>query len=400
MQRPRGSGPLGAVYDTQVGNMASERVGIIVNGATGRMGTTQHVRHLVDIGREGGLPLRSGDRLVPDVLIVGRDAERLQALGAANGGLRWSTDVGAALAGPDQVFMECAATGRRPALVRRAIAAGKHVLVEKPTAPDLAGAIDLARLAQAAGVRTGVIQDKLYNPGFAKLIELKRIGFFGRMLSIRIEAGAWIFDGEEQACQRPSWNYRRRDEGGLALDMMAHWRYMLEGLGAPVRRVVSHLGTAIPTRVDERGERYDVDVDDTVHALFRLDWGIMAAVTNSWAMRVRREDTIVVQIDGTGGSAAAGRHRCFAQAAAETPDAFTAAAAGGVDFAAQWAEVPDNGPYANPYRRCWEEFLRHVWEDAAYASTLLAGAKAVQLAELVYASEREGKWLEVPDLEL
>jgi predicted dehydrogenase len=304
------------------------------------MGTTQHVRHLVDIGREGGLALRNGDRLVPDVLIVGRDEQRLQALAAANGGLRWSTDVRAALAGPDGVFMDCAATGGRPELVRRAIAAGKHVFVEKPTAPDLAEAVDLARLAQAAGVRAGVIQDKLYNPGFAKLMELKGSGFFGRMLSIRIEAGAWIFDGEERACQRPSWNYRRRDGGGLALDMMAHWRYMLEGLGAPVRRVVSHLGTAIPTRVDEGGERYEVDV------------------------------------------------------------AFTAAAAGGIDFAAQWEEVPDGGPYPNPYRRCWEEFLRYVWDDAPYGATLLAGAKAVQLGELVYASAREGRWLEVPDLEV
>ena len=380
--------------------MAKDRVGIIVNGATGRMGTTQHVRHLVDMGREGGLPLRNGDRLVPDVLIVGRDTERLQALAAANGGLRWSTDVGAALGGPDEVFMDCAATGGRPGLVRRAIDAGKHVLVEKPTAPDLAEAIDLARLAQAAGIRHGVIQDKLYNPGFAKLIELKRAGFFGRMLSIRIEAGAWIFDGELRACQRPSWNYKRRHGGGLALDMMAHWHYMLEGLGAPVRRIVSHLGTAIPTRLDEHGERYEVDVDDTVHALVALDGGIMAAITNSWAMRVRRDDTIVVQIDGTGGSAAAGRHRCFAQPAALTPDAFTAAAAGGVDFSAQWAEVPDSGPYMNPYRRCWEEFLRHLRDEAPYASTLLAGAKAVQLAKLVYGSQQEGKWLDVPDLEL
>lgn len=380
--------------------MAEHRVGIVVNGATGRMGSTQHVRHLVDIRREGGLPLRNGDRLVPDVLMVGRDAERLQALATANGGLRWSTDLDAAFAGADAIFMDCAATGGRPELVRRAVTAGKHVFVEKPTAPGLDEALALARLATAAGVRHGVIQDKLFNPGFAKLMDLKRAGFFGRILSIRIEAGAWIFDGEERPCQRPSWNYRARDDGGLALDMMAHWRYMLEGLGGPVRRVVSHLGTAIPRRVDERGDRYEVDVDDTVHALIALEGGIMATVTNSWAMRVRREDTIAVQIDGTEGSAAAGRHRCFTQAAALTPDAFTAAAAGGVDFAAQWSEVPDAAPYANPYRRCWEEFLRHVHDDAPYRSTLLAGAKAVQLAELVYRSQEQGAWVDVPELSL
>jgi predicted dehydrogenase len=378
--------------------MAEHRIGVIVNGASGRMGR-QHLRHLTDMRREGGLPLRNGDRLVPDPLIVGRDAGRLEALAAAHGGLRWTADLETALAGPDAIFMDCAATGGRPELVKRAVRAGKHIHVEKPTAPDLAQALELARLAQAAGLRHGVIQDKLHFAGFAKLMRLKRGGFFGRILSIRIEAGAWIFDGELQACQRPSWNYRRRDGGGLALDMMAHWRYMLEGLGAPVRRVASQLGTAIPSRVDERGQRYAVDVEDTVHALLTLDDGIMATITNSWATRVRRDDTIAVQIDGTGGSAAAGRHRCFAQPAALTPEVFLAAATGVIDFAAQWTEVPDTEPSIDPYRRCWEEFLRHVAEDAPYGSTLFAGAKSVQLAELVYRSHREGRWLDVPDLD-
>ena len=378
--------------------MAEHRIGVIVNGASGRMGR-QHLRHLTDMRREGGLPLRNGDRLVPDPLIVGRDAGRLEALAAAHGGLRWTADLETALAGPDAIFMDCAATGGRPELVKRAIRAGKHIHVEKPTAPDLAQALELARLAQAAGLRHGVIQDKLHFAGFAKLMRLKHGGFFGRILSIRIEAGAWIFDGELQACQRPSWNYRRHDGGGLALDMMAHWRYMLEGLGAPVRRVASQLGTAIPSRVDERGQRYAVDVEDTVHALLTLDDGIMATITNSWATRIRRDDTIAVQIDGTGGSAAAGRHRCFAQPAALTPEVFLAAATGVIDFAAQWTEVPDTEPSIDPYRRCWEEFLRHVAEDAPYGSTLFAGAESVQLAELVYRSHREGRWLDVPDLD-
>jgi predicted dehydrogenase len=182
--------------------------------------------------------------------------------------------------------------------------------------------------------------------------------------------------------------------------MMAHWRYMLEGLGAPVRRVVSQIATAIPRRIDERGERYDVDVEDSVHALLTLEGGIMATVSNSWATRVRKDDTIAVQIDGTGGSAASGRHRCFAQAAALTPEVFTAAAQGGIDFAAQWSEVPDMTPqpHLNPYRKCWELFLRHVAEDAPYTPTLFAGAKAVQLADLVYQSHRDGRWLDVADL--
>lgn len=378
--------------------MAEHRIGIIINGATGRMGSTQHLRHLADIRSEGGLPLGNGDRLVPEPLLVGRDARRLEALAAAHGDLRWTTDLAAALAGPDAIFMDCAATGGRAALVRHAIAAAKHVHVEKPTAPGLEEALELAHLAEAAGIRHGVVQDKLFLPGFAALTELKRAGFFGRILSIRIAAGAWIFDGETQACQRPSWNYRRRDGGGLVLDMMAHWRYMLEGLGAPVRRVVSQIGTAVPSRVDERGERYDVDVEDTVHALLTLEGGIMATITNSWATRVRGDDTIVVEIDGTDGSAAAGRHRCFAQAAARTPEAFLAAGRGEVDFRAQWSEVPQTAPPANPYRRCWESFLRHVAEDAPFAPTLLEGAKAVQLADLVYRSHQEARWLEVPDL--
>jgi predicted dehydrogenase len=380
--------------------MAKRTIGVIINGATGRMGATQHARHLADMRKEGGLPLRNGDRLVPDPLLVGRNAERLEALAASLGGLRWTTDLPAAMAGPDTVFMDCAATGGRPELVRRAIAAGKHIHVEKPTAPTLGEALELARLARAAGVKHGVIQDKLYLPGFAKLVALKDAGFFGRILSIRIEAGAWIFDGTLRTCQRPSWNYRKRDGGGLVLDMMAHWRYMLEGLGAPVRRVVSQIATAMPSRIDERGERYDVDVEDSVHALLTLEGGIMATVTNSWATRVRKDDTIAVQIDGTGGSAAAGRHRCFAQPASLTPEVFIAAAQGGIDFAAQWSEVPDMTPQPqlNPYRKCWELFLRHVAEDAPYAPTLLAGEKAVQLADLVYQSHRDGRWLDVPDL--
>jgi predicted dehydrogenase len=383
--------------------MAARTVGIIINGATGRMGAT-HLRGLLEIRAEGGLPLKNGDRLVPDPLLVGRTAETLKALADTHGGLRWTTDVGAALAGADEIFMDCAATGGRADLVRRAIAARKHIHVEKPTAGSVEEALALARLAQRAGVKHGVIQDKLYLPGFANMMALKQAGFFGRILSARIEAGAWIFDGTERTCQRPSWNYRRADGGGLALDMMAHWRYMLDRLAAPVERVTCHLGTATPTRVDERGTAYDVDVEDTVHALLRLEGGGMATISNSWATRVRRDDTMVVQIDGTHGSAVASRHRCLTQAAAVTPEGFLAAAQpGGVDFEAHWTPVPDAPPHKNPYRQCWELFLRH-WgtaaggEDAPYLPTLLEGAKAVQLAELAYRSHAEGRWLDVPAL--
>jgi predicted dehydrogenase len=381
--------------------MATRRIGIIINGATGRIGTTQHMANLLAIAAEGGLPLRNGDRLMPDLLLVGRDAERLERHAAAHGNPRWTTDLAAALAGPDEIFMDCAATGDRPARVRQAIAAGKHIHIEKPTAPTVDEAMSLARAADAAGLKHGVIQDKLFLPGFAKLLFVRNAGFLGRILSIRIDAGSWIFDGTTQECQRPSWNYRKADGGGLALDMMAHWRYMIDHLAAPITGVCALMSTAIPTRIDERGESYAVDVEDTSHALLRLAGGGVGVITNSWATRIRRDDTMVVQIDGTLGSAVAGRFRCFTQSAVNTPDAFFGGGQrSAMDFLAQWQEVPDTLPAKPPFRQCWEAFLRHVAEDAPYAPTLVEGAKAVQLADLAYRSVAEDRWMDVPELAL
>jgi predicted dehydrogenase len=381
--------------------MTERRIGIIINGATGRMGTTQHVANLLTIAADGGLVLGNGDRLVPDLLLVGRDAGRLKALSASNGGLRWTMDLDEAFSGPDTIFMDCSATGGRPARVRKAIAAGKHIHIEKPTAPTVEEAMGLARAAQSAGLKHGVIQDKLFLPGFAKLLFMKNAGFFGRILSIRIDAGSWVFDGKTQACQRPSWNYKRAEGGGIALDMMAHWRYMIDRLASPVAAVCALMATAIPERVDEQGRLYAVDVEDTSHALLQLQGGAVGVITNSWAVRLRRDDTMVVQIDGTLGSAVAGRFRCFTQAAVNTPETFFGAAQpGGMDLAEQWQEVPDTLPTANPFRQCWEAFLRHVAEDAPYVPTLVEGAKAVQLADLAYRSAADGRWMAVPELHL
>jgi predicted dehydrogenase len=381
--------------------MADRRIGVIINGATGRMGRTQHMANLLAIAAEGGLPLRNGDRLLPELLLVGRNAERLAALAAAHDGVRWTTDLGEALAGPDAIYMDCAATADRPARVRRAIACGKHIHIEKPTAPTVEEAMELARLAGKAGLKHGVIQDKLFLPGFAKLLFVKNAGFFGRILSIRIDAGSWIFDGKAQECQRPSWNYKRREGGGLALDMMAHWRYMVDRLAAPVTAVSAVMATAIPQRVDEAGHLYTVDVEDTSHALLTLQEGGVGVITNSWATRVRRDDTMVVQIDGTAGSAVAGRMRCFTQSAVNTPEAFFGGGRpANMDFFSQWQEVPDTLPATNPFRQCWEAFLRHVGEDAPYLSTLLEGAKATQLADLAYRSVAEQRWMPVPELRL
>ena len=381
--------------------MVDRRIGVIINGATGRMGTTQHVANLLAIAAEGGLKLRNGDRLVPQLLLVGRDADRLSALASAQGGLRWTTNLAEALAGSDAIFMDCAATGDRPARVRQAIAAGKHIHIEKPIAPTVDEAMELARLAHKAGVKHGVIQDKLFLPGFAKLLFVKNTGFFGRVLSIKIDAGSWIFDGTSQECQRPSWNYKRSEGGGLALDMMAHWRYMIDRLATPVIAVSALMSTAIPERLDERGRRYSVDVEDTSHALLKLAGGAVGVITNSWATRVRRDDTMVVQIDGSAGSAVAGRMRCFTQSAVNTPEAFFGGGRpANMDFFAQWQEVPDTLPVKNPFRQCWEAFLHHAVDDAPYVATLLEGAKAVQLADLAYRSCAEERWMPVPELKL
>jgi len=381
--------------------MGERRIGVIINGATGRMGTTQHMANLLAIAGEGGLPLRNGDRLIPDLLLVGRDATRLKALAGAHGNQRWTTSLDEAFAGPDAIYMDCTATGGRPARVHQAIAAGKHIHIEKPTAPTVDEAMAMARAAHAAGVKHGVIQDKLFLPGFAKLLFVKNAGFFGRILSIRIDAGSWVFDGKTQECQRPSWNYKRAEGGGIALDMMAHWRYMIDRLAAPVTDVCAMMTTAIPERVDEQGRTYTVDAEDTSHALLRLAGGGVGVITNSWATRLRRDDTMVVQIDGTEGSAVAGRFRCFTQAAVNTPEAFFGAARpGGMDLVAQWQEVPDTLPTSNPFRQCWEAFLRHVAEDGPYVPTLVEGAKAVQLADLAYRSVAESRWMAVPELRL
>ncbi|HTR83903.1 MAG TPA: Gfo/Idh/MocA family oxidoreductase [Reyranella sp.] len=382
--------------------MGDIKVGVIINGATGRMGTVQHMGNLLAIAGEGGLPLKNGDRLMPELMLVGRDAKTLSALAAAHGNQRWTTNLDEALAGPDRIFMDCAATGGRPERVAAAIAAGKHIFIEKPTAPTVAEAMELARLAHRAGLKHGVIQDKLFLPGYATLLALKNKGFFGRILSVKVDAGSWIFDGTEEGreCQRPSWNYRKKDGGGLALDMMAHWRYMIDRLVAPITGVTAVMTTAIPERVDETGRRYTVDAEDTNYALLQIAGGAVGIIANSWAARPRRDDTMTVQIDGTLGSAVGGRFKCWTQSAAETPEAFIKAARpGGVDLNAHWTEVAIPA-MAGPFRQCWENFLRHVGEDGPYLPTLVEGAKAVQLADLAYRSVAEKRWMDVPELKL
>jgi len=382
--------------------MGERTVSVLIEGATGRLGTTQHLRSLMAIRSEGGLPLANGDRLVPEPVLLGRDPVKLAALAAANGGLKWSTDRDACLAAPDiAVYFDAAATGGRPARVGAALDSGKHVYVEKPLAETLADALGLARRAERAGLKNGVVQDKLFLPGLIKLRKLYETDFFGRVLSIRLDFGWWVFDGTPYPAQRPSWNYRKAGGGGLILDMFAHWRYIFDRLLGEIKAVSCRHITALPERRDETGNPYRVDVEDTAFAIFELAGGVLAQVSSSWTSRVKRDDLLQIQVDGTRGSAVCGLHRCFVQPLVATPKPFfDPERAQPMVFDEQWQEMPDVEPVRNGYRAGWELFLRHVAEDAPFPSPFLEGAKSVQLAEACYQSNRERRWIDLPPVTL
>jgi predicted dehydrogenase len=383
--------------------MAVRTVGIAMNGVTGRMGYRQHlVRSVLAIRDQGGVAGPDGTVLVPEPLLVGRNAAKLKEIAERHGLSRWTTDLDAALADPEvHVYFDAQVTSARVDAIRRAIAAGKHIYTEKPVAEDVEDAVELARLAAAAGVASGVVADKLYLPGLLKLRRLVEGGFFGRVLSVRGEFGYWVFEGNWQPAQRPSWNYRAEDGGGIVLDMFAHWSYLLEGLIGPVRAVTARAVTHVPRRWDERGEPYPATADDAAYAIFELDGGVIAQVNSSWCVRVHRDELVEFQIDGVEGSAVAGLHRCVAQHRAATPKpAWDPDAPTSQDFRAQWQPVPDNAEFGNAFRVEWEEFLRHLAGDhpAPFRHDLLAGARGVQLARLGLTSSVEGRRVEVPDL--
>jgi predicted dehydrogenase len=380
--------------------MTTRTIGIVVEGATGRLGTTQHLRSLMAIRGEGGLPLGNGERLVPEPVLLGRNPQKLAALAAAQGGLKWSTDRDACLADRDiAIYFDATATGGRPQRAAAAITAGKHLYLEKPIAPTLDEALDLARRAERAGLKNGVVQDKLFLPGLRKMAKLCQSGFFGRVLSVRLDFGWWVFDGELYPAQRPSWNYRRETGGGLVLDMFAHWRYVFDRLLGEISSVSCRCTTAIPTRRDEGGKPYAVDVEDHAVATFELAGGVLAQVSSSWASRVKRDDLLQIQVDGSLGSAVCGLHRCFIQPLLATPKPFfDAERPQTMVFDEQWQEMPEIEPFRSSYRAGWELFLRHVAEDGAFPSPLVEGAKGVQLAEACYRSDRERRWIDLPAL--
>jgi predicted dehydrogenase len=383
--------------------MTARPIGIIMNGVTGRMGTNQHlIRSIVAIRDEGGLPLPDGGRLLPDPILVGRNEPKLRALAEAHGIARWSTDLDACLRNPDDtIYFDAQTTDRRAPAVRAAIAAGKHVYCEKPIATDLATALELARLAREAGVKNGVVQDKLWLPGLLKLKRLVDSGFFGRILSVRGEFGYWVFEGDWQAAQRPSWNYRQEDGGGIIVDMLCHWRYVLDNTFGAVRAVSCLGATHIPERRDEGGRPYEATADDAAYATFELEGGIIAQINSSWCVRVYRDELFSLQVDGTHGSAVAGLRECKAQGRVNTPKpVWNPDIPNPFDFRADWLDVPNNAEMENAFKVQWALFLKHVAGDAPFRYDLLEGAKGVQLAELGLRSWRERCWVDVPELAL
>jgi predicted dehydrogenase len=381
----------------------AHRLGIIMNGVTGRMGSNQHLaRSIVAIRDQGGLTLDDGTVVWPDPILVGRNETRLRALAERHGLERWSTDLDACLTDPeDTVYFDAQTTNRRADALKAAIAAGKHIYCEKPVAEDTATALDLARAARDAGVRDGVVQDKLFLPGLLKLKRLVDASFFGRILSVRGEFGYWVFEGDWQPAQRPSWNYRREDGGGIVADMFCHWRYVLDNVLGPVRAVSCLGATHVPERVDEAGRRYHATADDAAYGTFLLEGGVVAQINSSWCVRVYRDELFSLQVDGTEGSAVAGLRDCRVQHRATTPKPeWNPDVPNPHDFRAGWAEVPDNDQFDNAFKRQWELFIAHVVAGAPFPWDLVEGAKGVQLAELGLRSWAERRWLDVPELVL
>jgi predicted dehydrogenase len=377
------------------------RVGVAMNGVTGRMGRNQHlVRSIMAIREQGGVPLGPGEAIWPEPVLVGRSEARVRALAEEVGVERWTTDLDDVLRDPEiEVYFDAQLTAVREGAVRAAIAAGKQVYCEKPLTGDLASALALARLARDAGVKHGVVQDKLFLPGLRKLARLLESGFFGRVLSVRGEFGYWVFPGPEPAPQRPSWNYRSEDGGGIVSDMFCHWQYVLENLFGCVLAVSALGATHVPVRTDEQGDRYRATAEDAAYATFLLDGGIVVSLNSSWCVRVHRDELFELQVDGTDGSAVAGLRECVVQPAATTPrSTWNPDLPDPVDHRGAWQPVSDSEPLDNAFKLQWERFLRHVVADEPFPWDFFAGAKGIQLAELGLRSSAERRWVDVPEL--
>ena len=379
----------------------THRIGIIMNGVTGRMGANQHLmRSIVAIIKQGGVPCRDAGVILPDPVLVGRNPEKLKKLAAEAGVSRWTTSLDEALSDAScPVYFDAQATSLRVESVSKAIAAGKHIYCEKPTAMTTDEADRLYRLAKSAGVKHGLVQDKLWLPGLLKLRRLRDAGFFGRLLSVRGEFGYWVFEGDRVPAQRPSWNYRKEEGGSIIMDMFCHWRYVLDHLFGEVEAVSALGATHIPRRWDEKGQPYDCTADDAAYATFQLKGGIIAQMNSSWCVRVRRDDLLLLQADGTLGSAVAGLRRCWSQAYDATPrPVWNPDVDSPIKYFDGWPEVMGETAYDNAFKAQWELFLRHVVEGGPFPWNLLEGAKGVQLAEVAFDSWQKRAWVAVPEL--
>jgi predicted dehydrogenase len=382
-------------------DLGGERLGIIMNGVTGRMGTNQHlIRSVLAIRDQGGVTLSDGRTVELDPILVGRNPRKLEALADAHGINRWTIDLDAALESKDDaLYFDAASTNLRAENLLKAIAAGKHLYCEKPTATSTEQALEVYRAAEAASVKHGVVQDKLWLPGLLKLQQLVKSGFFGKIHSVKGDFGYWVFEGDIQPAQRPSWNYRKAEGGGIIVDMLCHWRYVLDNIFGEVQAVTCRGATHIERRVDEAGNAYDCDTDDAAYATFELEGGIIAQINSSWCTRVRRDDLVTFQVDGTHGSAVAGLRRCFIQPRDATPKpVWNPDIEQPIDFFESWQEMPDNRIYDNAFKVEWELFIRHLYEGGDFPWNLLAGAKGVQLAELGLESWQSRRWCDVAPL--
>lgn len=383
--------------------MQTRRIGIIMNGVTGRMGTNQHLkRSICAIIKQGGIKVSDDLVLMPDPILTGRNQAKLAALAAETGVAKYTTDLDSALSDPSyHIFFDASGTLQRAGFIERGVKAGKAIYCEKPTAVETKEALRLAKVCEDAKVKNGVVQDKLWLPGLRKFLMLKDQGFFGDLISVRGEFGYWVFTGEhcDQPAQRPSWNYRKQDGGGMIIDMLCHWRYVIDNLFGEITSVSCLGATHIPQRVDEQGKPYPCTADDSAYATFELANGAIVQFNNSWCTRVHRPDLLTMQVDGVKGSAIVGLRKCWSQVHANTPKpVWNPDIDQPIDFYAGWTEVPDFGPYDNAFKIQWELFLRHVALDAPFRWTLREGAKGVQLAELGLASSAQRKWLSVPAL--
>ncbi|MEN8228352.1 MAG: Gfo/Idh/MocA family oxidoreductase [Bacteroidota bacterium] len=381
--------------------MKEHRVGIIMNGVTGRMGTNQHLmRSIVEIISQGGVKISSEETIIPDPILVGRNEQKLKKLAKMSGVEKWTTDLDPLLADPYYaIYFDAQTTGRRVDAVKRAANAGKHIYCEKPVATTTDEAMDLLETCENAGVKHGVVQDKLWLPGLLKLKRLIDDDVLGKILSVRGEFGYWVFEGHTVKPQRPSWNYRKEDDGGIIIDMLCHWRYVLDNLFGKVQGVFCLGATHIPERIDEDGKPYRCTADDAAYATFELEGGIVAHFNSSWVTRVRRDDLLTLHVDGTKGSAVAGLRSCWAQDYAQTPKpVWNPDIPSPIDFYKDWTEVFAHENFENAFKVQWELFLKHVVNDEPFQWDLKEGAKGVQLAEKGVESWAGKTWVSVPDL--